>query len=85
MTGEKRLRKTPTRFSPWVEGDKHPPMATRKKQAKDKKDKLKEKDYQKRYRETMDKEKKKEYNRAHWEKKKLQKTKKKGKAAKTKE
>ena len=84
MTGDKRLRKTPTRFSPSEEGDKHPPMASRKEKTKNKNDKLKEKEYQKRYRDTMDKEKKKEYNRAHWEKKKLQKTEK-GKAAKTNE
>ena len=70
MTGDKRLRKPPSRFSPWEQGDKHPPMAHRKTLVKEKKNKRKEKEYQQEYRATMAKEKKKEYNKKHREKKK---------------
>ena len=43
---DKRNRKEPERFIPWQEGEKHVPMALRKDQQK-----LKQKAYQKQYRE----------------------------------
>ena len=70
MTGEKRQRKPPSRFIPWKEGDKHAPMAHRKKQDKVKKEKVKQKEYQQVYRATITKEKKKLYNKTFKEKKK---------------
>ena len=62
MSGGQRLRKPPVKFSPWQDGDKHPPMAKRKQQGKEKKEKEKKNTNQEKYRETMTKEKKKEYN-----------------------
>ena len=70
MTGGKRLSKPPSRFTPWKEGDKHPPMAHRKKKDKVKKDKVKQKEYQQVYRANITKEKKKLYNKTYKEKKK---------------
>ena len=62
----KRVKRTPVKFTPWEEGDKHPPMAKRK-QKQNMKEKAKMK------REKITKEKKKEYNKTHREKKKMEK------------
>ena len=48
---QKRSRKAPERFVSWQEGDKHAPMALRKDIQKEKVEKLKQKAYQKEYRE----------------------------------
>ena len=72
MAGGKRLSKPPSRFTPWKEGDKHPPMAHRKKKDKMMNDKVKQKEYQQVYRANITKEKKKLYNKTYKEKKKLE-------------
>lgn len=71
---DKRVRVAPDRYVPWKEGDRHAPMAMRKRNQLDKEKKVMQKAYQKEYREREDvKTAQKAYQKEYRESKKKEK------------